>query len=157
MRDIQYSFRILCLAFVISVTVAGCANEHRNANQTSETDINIPIDNNNSEAQPLGEIGMLIGKVTKGPISPVEGRKNLHSTEPVKGATIIISILDGQVIKSVITDDQGRYSINLLPGAYQIKMSPFEGIGFTKDLPATITITEGQETHLNVLVDTGIR
>ena len=63
----------------------------------------------------------------------------------------------GEEVNSVITDDQGRYSINLPPGNYVIDIASLDGIEFTKDLPATVAITEGQETRVDIHIDTGIR
>jgi hypothetical protein len=77
--------------------------------------------------------------------------------EPASGVTLFISTPTGQKIDSIVTDNRGTYSISLPPGVYQITMAPPGGLEFTKDLPATITITEKQETRLDIWLDTGIR
>ena len=101
------------------------------------------------EAQPSAKTGVLLGGVTLGPISPLGFR-----TEPMSSAQIIISSLDRSEIKSVVTDDQGRFSISLSPGKYRVVMPHLPPRGrFTKNLPATVTIVEGQETCLDVLLD----
>ena len=109
------------------------------------------------EVQPQRGIGVLVGRVTSGPMFPVEGISDFRARAPVPGARIIISGLDGHVIKSVQTDDEGGYSISLPPGTYRIEMAPLARTWFTKDLPATVTITEGQESRLDIRIDTGIR
>ena len=45
----------------------------------------------------------------------------------------------------------------LPPGTYRVEVGPLTGIEFTKDLPATVTVTAGQETRLDVHIDTGLR
>jgi hypothetical protein len=62
-----------------------------------------------------------------------------------------------QEIATVLTDQAGQYRLNLPPGSYLIEMAAAKGRGFTKDLPATVTITQGQETRLDIRIDTGIR
>jgi len=56
-----------------------------------------------------------------------------------------------------VTDNQGAYSVRLPSGTYRVETAPLVGIEFTKDLPATVTIAAGQETRLDVTIDTGIR
>lgn len=63
----------------------------------------------------------------------------------------------GMRSRTVVTDDRGAYHVNLPAGTYRIEMAPLTQGMFTKDLPATVTITEGKETRLDILVDTGIR
>ena len=69
----------------------------------------------------------------------------------------MLAALDGQEVQSVVTDAQGIYRISLPPGTYRVTMEPIPGVGLTKDLPATVTITKGQETLLDIYIDTGIR
>lgn len=104
-----------------------------------------------------GGMGVLTGKVTRGPLSPVEGIGGVPASAPVPDARIVISSLDGQEIGSLVTDGQGRYTISLPQGTYRVTMPRLSGAGWTKDLPATVTITEGRETRLDIRIDTGIR
>jgi hypothetical protein len=103
--------------------------------------------------------GTLIGKVMKGPTFPVSGPGTPYSTKSAPGIGVRLLILNpaGQEIESVVTDDHGEYRRSLPSGTYRIEMAPLAGIEFTKDLPATITITERQETRLDIRIDTGIR
>jgi hypothetical protein len=114
-------------------------------------------DAGNHETQSLRGVGVLIGSVTKGPISPVERSGEPRALTAVSGVGIVISSVTGQESTSVVTDADGRYRVRLAPGIYHIEMAPLAGGRFTKDLPATVTITEGQELRLDVRVDTGIR
>jgi hypothetical protein len=58
---------------------------------------------------------------------------------------------------SVVTGADGRYVAVLPPGSYRVAVTSLTGIEFTKDLPATVTVTAGQETRLDVYIDTGLR
>lgn len=99
--------------------------------------------------------GALVGRVTRGPLSPVEGVGAARSALP--GAMIIISTPDGQEVASATTDAQGVYRMNLPLGTYRVTMAPLGGMEFSKDLPATVTIIRGRETRLDLRIDTGIR
>ncbi len=57
----------------------------------------------------------------------------------------------------MVTDAEGAYRISLAPGTYRVTMGPLAGLEFTKDLPATVTITAGQEARLDIHIDTGMR
>jgi hypothetical protein len=111
----------------------------------------------NSKVQLPTSMGVLTGKVTMGPLSPVGGISGAPLSAPLTGARIIISRPEGQEIKSVVTDDEGKYSISLPPGLYRIEMPSLPHSMFTKDLPATVSITEGKEIRMDIRVDTGIR
>jgi carboxypeptidase family protein len=106
-------------------------------------------------AQP-SQTGILAGRVTRGPLSPVE-RPGVPGRAGVPGAKVIVSTSDGQDVASAMTDAQGRYSIGLPVGTYRVTMAPPGGAGFSKDVPATVSIAEGQETRLDLLIDSGIR
>ena len=115
------------------------------------------MDTGNREAQALRGMGTLVGRVTMGPMSPVGRSGDPDPPAAVPGARIVISSVEGQAITSVVTDKDGGYRVPLPPGSYRIDMSPLDSGRFTKDLPATITITKGQETRLDIRIDTGIR
>ena len=99
----------------------------------------------------------LTGLVTRGPTSPVQGPGLPPATAPAAGVKLVIYGPGRQEIATVLTDTAGQYRLNLPPGSYLIEMAPEKGRGFSKDLPATVTITQGQETRLNIRIDTGIR
>jgi len=142
MEIIKYNLGLPLLALVLGVIVIGCG---------ADSGIFNPID----ETEDV-ETGTLVGEITRGPLSPVEG-DDAPSLELAPGEELLIMTPTGEEVNSVITDDQGRYSINLPPGNYVIDIASLDGIEFTKDLPATVTITEGQETRVDIHIDTGIR
>ncbi len=142
MGIIKHNLALLLLAFVIGVIIAACDADSGNVNP-------------NGQMEEV-ETGTLLGEVTRGPLSPVED-DDTPSSEPAADEEIVIMTPGGEKVESVISDDQGLYSIDLTPDTYVVDIAPLDGIEFTKDLPATVTITEGQETRVDIHIDTGIR
>ena len=142
MKITLYGQSMLLIALITLICAGGCANDTGIAPQTE------------GEKMEIGK-GTLTGKVTRGPISPIE-RKDMPSSVPAPGIKLQILTQEGQEVNSVVTDDEGKYSITLSPWFYRIEMPPLPS-GFTKDLPATVTITENKETRLDIRIDTGIR
>jgi hypothetical protein len=110
-----------------------------------------------SQPQPQVGLGVLTGRVTRGPLSPVEGIPGGRRAEVVAGFRIVISGSDGRQVESVVTNDQGQYQVNLPSGTYRISAGALPRGSSTKDLPTTVTVRDGQETRLDIRVDTGIR
>ncbi len=122
-----------------------------------QTTKNIFIETEGGKVQPLRQTGVLFGKVARGPMSPLGGIGRERLAEPVVGARLLIYGSGGQQIKPVVTDAKGEYRVSLPPGTYRIEMGPVARGMWTKDLPATVTITKRRETRLDILMDTGIR
>lgn len=101
--------------------------------------------------------GTLAGRVSLGPISPVEGPGSTPARRPAPGVKLLIYGATGEEITSVTTDAEGQFRVDLLPGAYRLELAPRPGKEFTKDLPATVTITPGRETRLDIHLDTRLR
>jgi hypothetical protein len=57
----------------------------------------------------------------------------------------------------MVTEANGDYHLRIPPGIYRIDMSHRTGGRFTKDVPTTVPITEGQQTRLDIRINTGIR
>ena len=109
-------------------------------------------------ARPLpAGMGLLAGRLTRWPTSPVGGPGIKSSEAPAPGVKLLIYNPAHQEIASVITDAAGQYRLHLPPGPYLIELAPGQGRVFSKDLPAGVTITRGQETRLNLHLDTGLR
>lgn len=104
--------------------------------------------------------GTLTGKVSIGPICPVE-RVGVPCPVPPETYTsrefLVLSSDQKKTIASFHADAQGNYSVSLSPGVYTV-VSAKTGIGFlSKDLPSAVAIKAGKTTNLNISVDTGIR
>ena len=102
-------------------------------------------------------MGTLTGRVTLGPVSPVERPGSQSAPTPAPGVRLLIYGPARQEIATVTTDTDGQFRVELTPGTYQVEMGPRKGKEFTKDLPATVTITPGRETRKDILIDTGMR
>lgn len=119
--------------------------------------LNICIEMEKAKAEPRSHTGVLHGIVTLGPVSPIS-TLDTQDTAPVRGVQIVISTIEGAEIDSVITDDHGRYRMTLPPDTYRVEMPRLPRIGMlTKYPPATVTIVAGQESCLDIHLDTGIR
>ncbi|MFA5411807.1 MAG: hypothetical protein WC350_00460 [Candidatus Micrarchaeia archaeon] len=101
--------------------------------------------------------GTLSGKITIGPLCPVEP---CHLTQEQIGQaytsrSIIVYAQDRSTIASQTSIPAGgNYQIGLPPGTYFVTIRP-GGIG---DYPLQeVSISSGQTTTLNMDVDTGIR
>jgi putative hemolysin len=108
---------------------------------------------------PSSQMGILEGKVTVGPICPVE-RVGVPCPVPAEAYTsreILVYKADGttEVARQHFTKD-GSYKFELAPGTYVINI-PRQGVGGTKDLPQTVIIKAGETLELNFSIDTGIR
>ena len=102
-------------------------------------------------------VGTLTGRVTLGPVSPVQGPGIKPARLPASGVKLLIYGPARQEIAAVATDADGQFRVDLPLGDYLVEMAPEKGRRFTKDLPAKVTIIPGQETRLDIRLDTGIR
>lgn len=100
--------------------------------------------------------GVLTGNVLRGPTTSVVV-PGATSSVPVAGARVVVSKPGGGEVASGTTDVDGIYRVPLPSGTYLVTLSGGPSYLFTKDLPATVNVAEGQTTTLNVMLDTGIR
>lgn len=108
------------------------------------------------QGRPAVETG-LVGSVVLATGSALGGIGGSGS-KPVAGAKVIVSQREGgQEITSTLSDSAGHFEVSLPPGTYRVTLESGVSPLFTKDLPATITVTKGKTATLNVLLDTGIR
>ena len=102
--------------------------------------------------------GMLTGNVTIGPLCPVEPCTIPHDRLVAAYAArpITISTTTGSVAATVTADPETGYAVSLRPGTYIVDIT-HQGIGGSRELPATVTIRSGETVRLNISIDTGIR
>ncbi len=79
------------------------------------------------------------------------------SLAPVGAAHVGIAPVGGTRIWWVVTSVDGRFAIRVPPGTYQVTLEPYPGLGAAKGLPATVTVVAGQETRLDIHLDSGLR
>jgi len=103
-------------------------------------------------------LGILVGSVTKGPLSPVEQQPGgAPPSMGVAGARIDIATAKGKPLTSVVTDSGGTFRVQLPPGTYKLTMPSLYGAMFANDLPAIVTIAASEVKRVDIHLDTGIR
>ena len=109
---------------------------------------------------PLVQPGSLQGHVNIGPLTPVERAGVPTATVPPQvyaARQLVLYKEDGTTeISRIKLNDQGDYRVELAPGTYVLGLVR-SGIDRTRELPATVTITSGATTTVDVSIDTGIR
>ena len=113
-----------------------------------------------SAPEPAPQVGYLEGRVTIGPLTPVErAGVPTPSVPPEVYAALLIDIYlpDGTTrIANAKVKPDGTYRVELAPGMYLVTV-PRAGIQRGVDLPKTITIVAGQTARMDIDIDTGIR
>ena len=109
-----------------------------------------------------GQMGVLRGNVTIGPIWPVERPEGNPPIPPEVYEARKIMVYDEQGTKLIEQvdivpgDEYGYYRIELKAGKYIVDINSI-GIDRSAQVPAEIEITPGQTLQLDMDVDTGIR
>jgi hypothetical protein len=112
------------------------------------------------EQTPAAGVGFLQGQVTIGPLQPVE-QEGVPPPTPspalCTAQTLIVDASDGatEVTRFALQSDCS-YRVSLSPGTYVVRYASV-GIQRALNLPATVQITSGATTRLDVSIDTGIR
>ena len=57
----------------------------------------------------------------------------------------------------VVTGADGSFAIQLPPGTYRVTLEARPGMGVAKGLRATVTVAAGQQTRVDIHLDTGLR
>lgn len=107
-----------------------------------------------------GKTAVIKGKVSIGPICPVEKEDEPCPVPPevYTSREIVVYQSDGktEAARSAISAD-GTYSFKLEPGSYILDTAR-KGIGYTsKDLPYAFTVADGETKEFSFSIDTGIR
>jgi heat shock protein HslJ len=104
--------------------------------------------------------GILQGKVTIGPITPVErpGETTTIPPEVYEARKIMVYDKSGkELIQQVDIDNEGGwYVAHLKPGTYTIDINRI-GMDSSDDIPQQVEIQLGITTRLDIDIDTGIR
>ena len=105
------------------------------------------------------EAGILTGKVTIGPISPVvrPGEELTIPCEVYEARKIMVYAGDKEeLIEQVDIDCDGIYMVELKPDVYTIDINRI-GVDYSAEVPRKIVIRAGETFELNLDIDTGIR
>ena len=107
--------------------------------------------------------GVLKGKISIGPICPVETIPPLPQCLPTRDtynayATAVWTTDKKTNVQTIVPNLDGTYQLDLPAGSYIIDYATARtnGVGGS-NLPSTITITDKDTTTLNISIDTGIR
>jgi hypothetical protein len=103
--------------------------------------------------------GVVEGKVTIGPLQPVEKPGETPTVPPEVYQARKIMVYDRNrqtLVKQVDINGQGYYRVELVPGIYVIDIN-YVGIDRSPDVPKQVEVKAGQTTTLDIEIDTGIR
>jgi hypothetical protein len=116
-----------------------------------------------SELNQMGESGFLIGKISIGPICPVETVPPLPQCQPTAETykawqTSVWNVRKKKIIADIEPKLDGTFSLKLPAGKYivDLKDSQTNKIG-GNNLPVDISISSSDTTRVNIDIDTGIR
>jgi len=103
------------------------------------------------------QTGVIEGKVTIGPFSPVEPPTG--PTVPPGTYSSRSLILKPWLGKTVYVplDEDGFFHAEVNAGSYQVTLSNCTFLGCSSSLPRTVEVKPGETTVLNIDIDTGIR
>jgi len=104
------------------------------------------------------ENGVLEGKVSIGPITPVQPTTPVPTPPEVYAArkVLVYDRYHSKLIETVSLDNNGYYSVKLKPGMYVVDIN-YAGMDRSSDVPKTIEIEAGHTVQLNISIDTGLR
>jgi len=107
------------------------------------------------------DMGNLEGKISIGPICPVESvppdPKCQPTAETYKAYPVAVWTADGsRRISQLNPSIEGFYSTTLNPGKYEVILEIRNSIGGS-NLPVEVNISPDKTTTLNIEIDTGIR
>jgi hypothetical protein len=102
----------------------------------------------------LTALVLLHGTITRGPTTPV-CQMGKPCTEPYVGALLVFR-RNGAVAARARSDANGRYSVRLRLGTYNVSMAVRPKIG-SGVKPQTIRLSRAVSTRIDFYVDTGIR
>jgi len=105
------------------------------------------------------DTGILHGKVSIGPLVPVEQEGVTYEVpcEVYEARKILIYRQNGKdLVEEVAIDCDGRYRIELMPGFYVVDINRI-GIDSSSVVPSEVEILSQITTRLDIDIDTGIR
>ena len=99
----------------------------------------------------------ITGVVLLGPMCPVETLESPCPDRPIEASVQVSDDEGTRVVKLVRTDAEGRFRIDLEPGAYTVQAIPLEQDGIQHGTPVDVTVVAGQFLEITLGIDSGIR
>ncbi len=135
---------------------AGCISQHRWVYAVARDG---KVELTREDGDPLPGTPGISGMATAGPVCPVVTvpPNPACADRPVVGAVLVVNDLSGAEVARAVTDRDGRFSVDLAPGAYRLVPQAVEGLMGT---PAPVELrveAEGPLADIQVSYDTGIR
>jgi len=102
-------------------------------------------------------VGVIEGKVTIGPWTPVEPLGGSHPPPEVYTSRRIV--LEGPYLQrfEIPMNGTGHFQATVSVGTYRLTMTNCTFVGCSRVLPMTIHVDQGGITRLEINIDTGIR
>lgn len=106
--------------------------------------------------------GTLSGRITVGPICPVEVEGEECPPPPGMYQSILVLVYarladEERLVAQVRADDTGRFELPLPPGSYRVGLEHSIGIPGAPDPVHEVRIESGATTEIAFDIDTGIR
>jgi hypothetical protein len=108
---------------------------------------------------PAVEAQTVVGVVVAGPTCPVVTDPPDPACEdrPVAGARIVVLDADGDEVGTVVSGEDGTFSVELEPGRYELVAQPVEGLLGTAPVMSVIVAEGVDVAPITLVYDTGIR
>lgn len=103
-------------------------------------------------ASPSSQTGTVSGRVIFFPCGPVESEASTCAGRPAAG--LEVDFVDGKVVQSAMTDQNGNYSIQMHPATYEVQFK--NHIRIIKG-PKSVTVTADSKIVADYVLDSGIR
>lgn len=104
-----------------------------------------------------GQTAILDGQVVLYPSKPACSNTESCST-PLANYKVTVKADDGHVVATATTDQQGHFTVTVVPGSYVVQVDLTSGhTGQRQTTPGKVTLVAGQTTHVTITVDSGIR
>jgi len=100
--------------------------------------------------------GVLQGKVTIGPLCPVEPCPGAVPNPYVSRSLVLGPSNSGDAIMVKLNED-GTYRAEVAEGTYTVQLTSCTYLGCSRALPQQTTVSAGKTTELAIDIDTGIR
>ena len=149
------------ITLAVALPMCSRVPDHRTQGEVSQQSLSV---GQSPGAQPSPSMGVLFGFVTTVlPPTTVPGEGRVPgpipggSSAPVAAASVGIASVGSSHIWWVVTSGDGSFAIAVPPGTYLVTMEARPGMGMARNLPASVTVKSGQQTRLDIYLDTGLR